>query len=180
VVGIYVQNAVETEMPPALPAGLPTVTPIPTVIGTPILGSNLGSSGPIGFSVTANEVTVLIDEVSAYRYNLSGWSAKDGYAFVIVKARIVNNSSYYIRYEELQLVDDSDNRYLPQLLLFEQFGLPGFPYGLNPIETASGALIYEVPVPALNNLRFRLDPRDSLLDEPRILLEIQVGELFVN
>lgn len=178
--GSLFEANIEPRMPPALPTGLPTFTPVPTVVGTPILGTHLGTSGPIGFTVLANGVSLSIDEVLAYKHNLSGWPPHEGYAYVVVKARIVNNSSYWIVYEELQLVDNSDNRYLPRLSMFEQFGLPGFPYSLAPLESASGALVYEIPLAALNNLRFRLDPRDSILEEPRILLEVQVGELIVQ
>ena len=135
---------------------MPSATPKPTVVGTPLIGADIAAGGKVGFVVVANNISAIVDEVRAYQSNPEGFSAGEGYAFVVVKMRINNGSEWpIIGRSQLILIDDYSNQYSAWGV--SGFDLPEIPV-LKPGESASGAEVYKVPIPALTNaLRLRLE-----------------------
>jgi hypothetical protein len=154
--------------------------PEPTVFGTPNYGLGLGAKGPIGFQVVANNISLVVDEVKAYKKTSNGLSAPEGYAFVIVKAGTVNQSRYTISELNFSLVDDQDNRYVWQAGSIEKFGLSPFSFAEDK-KKGSGTLLFEVPLPAIaNKLRLRLQPDLSFAGDLPPRLEIDLGLVPLN
>ncbi len=145
------------ELPAPLPTGLPSPTPLPTVVGTPIdVGGDMVASGPVGFTIKVYGVSLVVDEALAYQTNSIGYTEIPGYTNLLVKLRIANeNPSIYVWNRDILVVDDYSNQYrswggwgsdFPEISSVE--------YG----QSASGALVYRIPIAALNN-------------KPRLVLE---------
>ncbi|MBI3174939.1 MAG: DUF4352 domain-containing protein [Chloroflexi bacterium] len=157
-----------------LPSVIPSLTPKPTVVGTPVdFGEyEISARGQVGFTVIAGNITLVIDEVNAYRKTNHGFPPREGYIFVVVKIRIVNGSHHYMDSLQTVIADDLGNRYAPKIMAVD-FGLPELPallYG----DSGAGAIVYEIPEVALrNNLRFLLEPIIWAGDiDPTVKIEI--------
>lgn len=155
--------ASQTSIPTDQPIVIPTDAPEPTIVGTPLIGADVAAGGRIGFTVVANGISLVVDEVRAYDRTFDGFLPIPGYAFVVVKLRVVIDGWHILSGYEFLLVDDRDNRYRWQTGL----ATSGFNISLMPVlskgESWSGGMVYEVPVVALDNkLRLRLEPDPSL------------------
>jgi len=158
---------------PRLPSAIPSLTPQPTVVGTPVeLGTDISVRGQIGFTVSAGNIILVIDEVNAYRQTLYGRPARTGYVFIVVKLRISNGSHHFINSLYTTVADDLGNRYAPKITAVE-FDLPELP-SLQNGDSGAGAIVYELPEVALsNNLRFWLEPLIWIDDnDPSVKIEI--------
>lgn len=124
-----------------------------SVVGTPIPGADAAAGGGVGFVVKAGGVSVIVNEVTAYEYS---HPSTEGYASVVVDLQINNqSSSYVIPYNDIVLVDDLSNQYVPWI---NRDGLPEIKTA-DPGNSTSGFLSFNVPRPALNNdLRLRCEP----------------------
>jgi hypothetical protein len=137
-------------LPSPLPTGLPSPTPMPTVVGTPItIGADIGATGAIGFTVKVYNVSLVVDEVLAYQTDSKGYTERAGYTNLLVKLRIANENPFvHISKYDIIVVDDYSNEY-------HTWGNWGsdFPeitsVGYN--QSAAGALVYRIPLAALNN-----------------------------
>lgn len=149
-----------------LPTGLPptpTPTPKPTVVGTPIPDfPGIAVIGRIGFITEANNISFVVDEVQAYLIDPDRNVEISGYSKVVVKLRVTNNNeNTLISPYDITLVDDFSNEYVHwNVVGFEEFPrLPAVMYQ----ESAAGALVYRVPIAALNNqLRVRLEDTEDI------------------
>ncbi len=146
------------KLPPPLPTGLPTPTPLPTVVGTPLkVGADIAASGPIGFTVKAYDVSLVVDEVLAYRTDSKGNTEIPGYTDLLIKMRIVNqNPSVYIFSRgDIVVVDDFSNEYHTWGNLNSSFpDILSVAYN----QSVVGGLVYRIPSAALdNNLVLVLD-----------------------
>ena len=105
----------------------------------------------------ANNISFVVDEITAYSRTRSGVQAANGYVFVVVKMRIVNNNRIVSLYgDDIILVDGHNNQYTQQFTV--GFDLPEIQW-VEPGQSVSGALVYNLPTPALNNsLKIRFEP----------------------
>jgi len=161
----------------SLPAGVPTTTPKPTVVGTPIIGADIAAGGGIGFTVVANNITLVVDDVKAYRKSISGMSAGQGYVFVISKVRVSNASTFLLSAFDFYLLDDFSNQYVDWGVYASDFNLVALSSPIIYGRSGAGVLIFRVPEAALmTNLTLRLDPKPSpVKNEPSTRLEIFLG-----
>lgn len=147
----------EPSPPPSTPTAASTATPLPTVVGTAIPGPGMAVGGEIGHGVTANGISIVVDDVLAYDPDLleEPWYVQEGYALVVVRMWVGNKSTFPVRAGHFVLVDDLSNQYA-------QWGayndLPSIET-VEPGQSVSGALTFKVPEPALDNaLRLRCEP----------------------
>lgn len=164
-------------LPPPLPTGLPTPTPLPTVVGTPIaIGADIAASGPIGFTVKAYNVSLVVDEVLAYQTNSQGYTERPGYTHLLIKFRVMNDNPWiYIWRNDIIVIDDYSNEYHT----WGDFG-SDFPDVLDVSynESVAGALAYRVPLAALdNNLTLRLETESYENIPLTIRIEIPLGTI---
>lgn len=161
------------ESPLPLFANLPNPTPRPTVIGTPILGADIASSGNIGFTIMANGISLVVDDVKVYRTTPDGHLADMGYVFVIVTVRTTNASEFLFTSSALVLVDKFSNEYREWGSFVDLFELPGLPSIIESGQSGTGALVYNVPEAALaQELRLRLEPEQISINVPSVRLEV--------
>jgi|CXWL01.1.fsa_nt_gi hypothetical protein len=161
---------------PDLPASIPTLTPKPTVVGTPLMGEDISVGGVVGETISANNITVVVDEVTAYSEN----ALTTGYVLVVVKARISNGSCYYIISPFIKLIDDFSNEYVDWgAALAGNFQLPALSSVPNG-KSAAGILVYQVPEPALaNKLRLSINLSDGICSEPPTRLVVFFNDVII-
>lgn len=116
------------------------------VVGTPIIGADVAVAGKVHETTSAHNVTVVVDDVKAYS---PGYIS--GYTFVIVNAKISNDSCYLITTDNIRLVDDFSNAYADWGTLAANFQLARLPDVISRGQAGMGALVFQVPEPALNN-----------------------------
>ena len=164
-------------LPPPLPTGLPSPTPLPTVVGTPVkVGADIAASGPIGFTVKVYNVSLVVDEVLAYRTDPRGVTEIPGYTDVLVKMRIVNeNPRIYIWRGDILLVDDFSNDYRTWGSFYSNFPeISSVYYG----QSVAGALVYRVPLAALeNNLVLLLEAKYDEVKPLSIRIIVPLGTI---
>ena len=147
----------------SFPSTIPTITPKPTVVGTPLMGHDVAVGGKIGQTISANNITLVVDEVNAY----SQKAFAPEYALVVVKVRIFNGSCYFVNSLNTKLVDDFSNEYADWGAGFtNDFQMPALPSVANGM-SAAGILAFQVPNPALaNKLRLSIKLENGPCSEP--------------
>jgi hypothetical protein len=166
------------KLPAPLPTGRPSPTPMPTVVGTPInIGADIAASGPMGFMVNVYDVSLIVDEVIAYQTASNGISERPGYTFLLVKLRIANQNPQIFIWarDDILVVDDYSNEYRTWGDLFSDF--PDI-ISVSCNESVVGALVYRIPVAALNNnLILRLETVSYDVKPLTIRIEIPLGKI---
>lgn len=138
------------------PEVIPSITPKPTVVGTPKMSAEHAASGKIGEIIFANDIKIVVDEVHAYPKSYHSSAFFPGYAFVVVKLQISNGSTFYVAPQHIRLVDIVSNEYASWSVMSDLFDLPALP-GISIGQSGSGALVFQVPEPALSqSLRLSL------------------------
>lgn len=164
--------AISCSTPPSLPESLPTITPKPTVIGTPISGADIAAGGNIGFTLIAHGISLVVDNVKAYKNTLHGRPNYPGYVFVVVSVRYANASPRYFTTSDFKLIDDFDNKY-ENWSIAEEFDSIAMSGVIEPGMSGGGNLVYNVPEAALaNSLRLRLEPVLYEFDQPSVRMEV--------